>query len=833
MSAADWQRLERLFAAAAARPPGERTAFLDDACDGDAELHREIEALLAAEAGADADAFLAEAFVRPPDAWRPGTSAEPGAGETVGAYRLLAELGRGGMGVVFRARRDDGAFEREVAVKVLSGVASPEAARRLEIERQILASLDHPSIARLLDGGTTGGTTAKGSPYVVMELVEGDPIDVFCDTRGLGVEARIELFLRVSDAVAEAHRHLVVHRDLKPSNILVTGDGLPKLLDFGIAKPLDPESLGLGDGDATASWHRLLTPSYASPEQLRGDHVTTATDVYQLGIVLFRLLTGRSPHRLEGRRLDDVERLLESAEAPAPSRILRETAESARPPGVGAIDADLDAVLAKALRADPTARYASVEQFADDLRRRRDGLPVAARAGRMRYRTMKFVRRHWRPLAASAALLLLLTGFAVDRAVRTAELEHALERVRSESERAETVQSFVLDLLRLAEPGASRGETLTIVEALERSDDALARRFRSRPDLEALVRATLGRTYAGLDLLERAEAEHRRALELRREVFGATSTEAAASLADLAEVRLHSDPDEAEALSREALEIGRGNLAVAPRLFDLLVTRIQVLCWRRDYEVAAPLAEEALRIAERADLPRDAGLATAWASQGLILKAADDLNGAWEAYRRSLELFRKIEGEIYPAVADLENQLALLARRREGDAAAVAWHLRALETRRRLYPEGHWEIAQSLYHLAGLNRELGDFAAAEARLAEAIAIYAEDPDRGPAYGRTIDLSLHLAEVLLLAGRPAEAETVARRQLALLPEGIRTRPRQTPWTQSLLGGALAARGRPEEALPLLRESLCGLEEGYGEDDRRVHAARSWLAAATSP
>jgi serine/threonine protein kinase len=390
-----WLHIKALFAAAVEAPAAERSELLAREAQGDAALIAEVQSLLAAhERPGDLldgppDELKAQAFASFDDNRR--------VGERIGAYRIVGVLGVGGMGHVFKAVRDDDQYHAEVAIKLVrTDVSGPLAEQRFKTERQILAGLDHRNIARMLDGGRTRG----GSPYVVMELVNGEPIDRFCDARGLNVRERVQLFLQVCAAVSYAHQHLVIHRDLKPNNILVTADGSVKLLDFGIAKLLDADA-----GDETATQLRAMTLDYASPEQVSGGAVTTVSDVYSLGVVLYRLLTGQSPY---GARTNDAQRVAE---------ILSDTAPT-RPSLIGAhdrqrqreIDADLDNILLMALRKEPQSRYGSVEQFANDLRNYLSGLPVQARGNALSYRLAKFVRRRKMEIAAATIVTLSLIG---------------------------------------------------------------------------------------------------------------------------------------------------------------------------------------------------------------------------------------------------------------------------------------------------------------------------------------------------------------------------------------------------------------------------------------
>ncbi|HEY7504284.1 MAG TPA: protein kinase [Gemmatimonadales bacterium] len=394
MTSERFQRCEELFHAAVALPDEQRAVFLQQRCADDPDLRAEVERLLAAHTRAGD--FISSPAIASSRTW--SGADESWVGRLVGPYRVNREIGRGGMGAVYLAERADGQYRHRVALKVIKrGMDTEQVLARFRAERQILASLDHPNIARLLDGGST----EQGVPFFAMEYIEGEPIDAWCTGRELSVEDRLRLFLQVCGAVTYAHQNLVVHRDIKPLNILVTADGTPKLLDFGIAKVLHE---GADEMTSTVTGMRLLTPEYASPEQVEGRHATTVSDVYALGVVLYELLTGRSPYRTRSRApLDLVEAV--------------RTTDPERPSAVGGTEklrrrlrGDLDTILLTALRKEPSRRYQSVEQFAGDLRRHLEGLPVRARPDTFRYRAGKFIRRNRVPVAAAALLALALLG---------------------------------------------------------------------------------------------------------------------------------------------------------------------------------------------------------------------------------------------------------------------------------------------------------------------------------------------------------------------------------------------------------------------------------------
>ncbi|HET9513757.1 MAG TPA: protein kinase, partial [Gemmatimonadales bacterium] len=529
MSGVRWDRLQNLFHQALPLGPAQRAVLLERECQDDESLRTEVERLLAA---ADRGA----GFIEQPAIAHAGT--EPASdpvpiNRRIGPYRLMAELGRGGMGAVYLAQRDDGAFTQRVAIKLIKrGMDTDQVLARFRAERQILASLDHPNIARLLDGGTTD----DGLPYFAMEYIEGQPIDAFAGERHLTVEQRLALFLQVCDAVAYAHANGVVHRDIKPLNTLVTPGGVPKLLDFGIAKVLqdNPDEI-----TATVTGLRLLTPDYASPEQVEGRRATAASDVYSLGVVLYELLTGCSPYPLSSRTPQEVIAAVCTTEPDRPSAVVTHPGEgTGRPrragpptgPGSSASNArplsrrlrgDLDTIVLRALRKEPDRRYASVASLADDIRRHLDGRPVLARAEKLGYRAGKFARRHRTALITAALAVVsagVLTAIGLTVARPGAGTERAtlfanaaltprdrilvadfVDRIGDPTLTATVTEAFLIDLgqspvVRVLTPRQVRAS----LARMERSpdialDDSLARELAVREGVKAIVTGTLAR----------------------------------------------------------------------------------------------------------------------------------------------------------------------------------------------------------------------------------------------------------------------------------------------------------------------------------------------------
>jgi non-specific serine/threonine protein kinase/serine/threonine-protein kinase len=510
MDATRWRQLKTILEKALETAPGARSEYLLQACGSDADLRREVEDLLEFEEP-ETNLLEKSAFsILTEDA--PFTISKSFVGKQIGKYKIIAELGAGGMGAVFLAERADGTFRQKVALKLIRrAIFSDFILRRFVNERQILASLDHPNIAHLVDGGTT----EDDLPYFVMEYVRGENIIDFAKNRNLSTEERLDLFRKICAAVSFAHQNLVVHRDLKPSNILVTKDGTPKLLDFGIAKLLKTEN-----NNETATQHFVFTPEYASPEQIRGENLTTATDIYSLGVILYELLTETRPFAFDGKNLAGV---IKAATQAAPVRPSSANNQRSKIKGQKSLRGDLDTIILKALKKEPERRYSSVEQFAEDIRRHLKGLPVLARNDTLRYRTQKFIRRN--PLVVSAlliALTALVSGiFAVGYQARIANLEHAKAERRFNDVRR-LANSFIFEVNEKMEESPIRARELMVERAVEYLDNLAA-----EAEDDAELQAELASAYekigdvqnerfsSGTGNTTAALENHRKALQIR------------------------------------------------------------------------------------------------------------------------------------------------------------------------------------------------------------------------------------------------------------------------------------------------------------------------------
>jgi len=496
MIADRWQQVDSLLQRSSEMDPSERTAFLNEACGEDLELQSEVERLLA-----HADKTLG--FLKTPvaEAARELTLV----GRRIGSYVLLRVLGEGGMGRVFLAARADEQYQQFVAVKLMhAGLwQSQMMLQRFQRERQILANLSHPNIARLLDGGMT----PDGSPYLVMEYVGGTPIDEYCRKKRPSIKARLELFRKVCLAVEYAHKNLVVHRDIKPANVLVTEDGTPKLLDFGIAKLLDPDNEGQ-KLPKTRLTERLMTPEYASPEQLRGESITTATDVYGLGVLLYELLAGEQPFAEQTANPLEMVRQICEVDPRPPSAV------ALRSPDRESLRGDLDAITLKALQKDRSRRYGSPSELAADINRYLNNQPVLARPATAAYRARKYFQQHRIGVSMAAFVAVVLVSFAVAQSFE-------LRRTRRERERADRVTEFMTSMFRVSDPSEARGNEIRAREILDKASNNIATGLSKDPQLEAQMMHVMGTVYGSLGLYSRSETLLRQAAEIRKRVLGA------------------------------------------------------------------------------------------------------------------------------------------------------------------------------------------------------------------------------------------------------------------------------------------------------------------------
>ena len=863
MDAARWTQIQTLFDAALDRPPEKRETFLKEACGDDPDLLDEVRSLLAADANAHPllDSLALDAIALPDDLLPTGIL--PADGERVGPYRIVEPLGHGGMGAVFLAERADGGFNQQVALKLIrGGMASERIVRRFESERQILARLQHPNIARLLDGGLS----ADGQPYFAMEYVDGVPLDRYCDRHDGPVEERIRLVRDTCTAVQYAHRRLIVHRDLKPSNLLVTTGSEPdpdaaqvKLLDFGIAKMLSDDDPGAGDGALTRTGRAVMTPAYAAPEQVQHEPVTTATDVYALGVVLYELLAGRRPFDLTDRSPAEIERIV-STETPDPPSAV------APPDRRRVLRGDLDTICLKALRKEPERRYASAGQLAEDLQRFLDGRPVTARPDTAGYRIGKFLGRHRASVAVAAVVVCLIVGLV---GFYTAQLAEERDRARLEAATATQVSDFLQDLFAVADPGRSGGEDLSARTVLDQGAARIERDLAGQPRVQARMMQVMGEVYQSLGAFDAAAPLLERSLSLRRTGSDAAPGDVAAGLHSLAVFRQETgDYVAADSLYRAALALQRDAPdpdapAVAATLHDWGT----LLHREGNYDRADSLFQQALTLRTDHFGAEDPRTASTLNEQATLRFDQGDRAGAEPLYRRVLRLRQQAFDGDHPDVAMSLNNLAMVLRHQGRFDEARTHYEEALAMRRRLYDGPHPDVAHTLNHIARLYADQGDPAAAEPYAREAldmrISLFGEQhvevtasmgnlagilggqgrhDEQAAYYRRALEivratlgdthpyaaaLTYSLGAALHADGDGSAAETRYRESLTLHRELFPDGHVNTAYPLIRLGTLLVETGRAAEAEPLLREAVALRTDGLGADHWRVAVARSTL------
>ncbi len=804
----------------------------------------------------------------------------------IGPYRIVRQIGRGGMGAVYLAQRADTPDGPFLALKVLApGFDDDDVLRRFEQERHILATLDHSAIARHIDGGVTG----DGRSYFVMEYVDGQPVDTFCDNHRLTLEQRLRLFLEVARAVQYAHRSMVVHRDLKPSNILVTEAHHVKLLDFGIAKLIDQGAGAfprLHHSPLTRIGLRLMTPEYASPEQVRGGLVTTATDVYQLGVLLYELLSGYPPYRVDGCTQAEIERVICEHEPVAPStRVKRGDSGSSQTGDVstemlvshnrrlspGRLQArlrgDLDVIALKALRKEPERRYLSVDHLIQDIERHLEGHAISARKDTGFYRATKFVQRHRIGLGAGIAIFVLiamLIGFFVDRQIA----EH--EQTRREAERASQVVSFLEGLFDVAEPGRGSGRAISARELLDHGVEQITSDLELQPQLQATLQELLGDMYRKLGIYENARPLLEQALETRRKVQGDRHADVAASMNTCGRLYLEIGRyDDAVKLLREAISIQQSLLAVE----SLLGARIQanlaeVFVATGKLEEAEPFYQHALQILRNELGPRHQeiaktliGLSSLFWSEGrfeeaepLLLQALDILQEAGDCNNRLCAIALSDLGQLHALRGEYEQAEQLLLQgysvlekllgRNHPDTAIGLKAIARLKAERGLLDEAeplfeqvlrilqevhqgqHPDIGECLHDIGLLYWDRGEYDEAEKLLRQALDM--GEATLGADHPDVAAGLNSLGALYWRLGRLADAEAAYRRSIAIVEQALSHDHPHVAVVLVNLASVLAAQGNNGEATTVCERAVVINEQGLGSPQSDIIYSRAVLA-----
>jgi serine/threonine protein kinase len=811
-----WARVKQLFEAAADLSPNERASLLSDECEGDDALRREVESLL--QSDSQTDGFIEQPVLEIPREIFPEAPEEESlAGRQFGAYQIIREIGRGGLGAVYLAARADDEYRKEVAIKLVRrGLDTNDILRRFRNERQILAQLDHPNIARLIDGGTTD----EGLPYFVMDYVNGEPIGAYCDAHSLGTTERLNLFRKVCAAVTYAHQNLVIHRDLKPSNILVASDGEPKLLDFGIAKLLGQDEEALAQ---TMTTQRVMTPEYASPEQVKGEKITTASDVYSLGVLLYELLTGRRPYRLKTRTPDEISRAITSQEPERPSTAIAKGDGSSKFEIRNSrfLKGDLDNIVLMAMRKEPARRYTSVGQFSEDIRRHLAGLPVVARKDTVSYRTGKFVNRHWIGVAAATLIVLSLVGgiIATLIQVRTAHRERA---------KAEAISAFLQKTLHASDPSLNLSGQPTVKDILDDASKRLAtEELSDQPEVTAELQRIIGASYLALGQYDLAQQNLMAALQTQTRVYGEDGVETLKTGVLLASLWAGAKGDYAKAnkfylanLPRLRAEQKKGTVSA-----DYLGSALNGFALLRRAQGDSKEAESLLReqLALQPYLSPERRNATGIVRANLALTLADQgkFDEAIEIVREKIAALREKKQETTPEVAPNLTGLGSFLLE-NGRAAESLGNLREAEAiYRKIYNAANMQLGDNLRLQAQAFLALRQYPEAEAEINATLEIYRAGSS--PQYVNYATALMVQGMIYSQTERTAEAEK-------LLREAVRIRTENVPETHFLratangaLGEFLTAEARFPEAESFLLASYESLKKSQAENSPRTRLA----------
>jgi serine/threonine-protein kinase len=817
LSPTRWNRIQVLLGKCFELPEQQRKDFLKAACPGDVTLRAQVETLLRAHDRAPA--FLdgnALDFAEPllPAELAGNEPPSHRRDQRIGSYRLIAEIGRGGMGVVYRAERADGAFEHEVAIKLLAMSPGPGALERFQQEQQVLASLNHPNIARLYDGGMT----KRGQPYLVMEYVKGDPLLDYCDKHELGIEERLGFVRQIAAGLQHAHSNLVIHRDIKPSNILVTEEGRIKLLDFGIAKWLHAAATS----QLTRTGEQLLTPGFAAPEQLRQESITIATDVYQLGVVLYELLTGRHPFEQHGS-FYEMARIVCEEMPIRPSAVFSVGhSDYCDPPGERLdrprpqrpahlhkkLRGDLDAIVLKTLRKEAARRYPSMEALAADLRAYCEARPVAARRQSLCYHAGKFLRRHSFGIAAGTSLLALMIGYAITVTIQAHRVQNALDRAQVETHKAEQVSEFLVDLFKLSDPNVSGIETVTARELLEKGRQRVHTELTDVPGTQAQMSYVLGEIYYSLGAYEESVSLLEGALNTRRELTASHDPALADTLIRLGVSYSSMDRyDEALGLFEEALSIYESRDIETAEKGEALNAMGSVLRKQGDYTGALAYFEKAVELLHRVTDGRHYELAVALNNLAALQINLGDFAAAERNMRAAVALQETILGPEHSYFSVSLNNLATILARMERYDEAEPLHRRALSIQEAVLGPEHPYVAYTLLSLGKLMQGKRNLDVSEAYFRRALSIY--ELTQGRQSVAAANALSRLGEVLQDQLRYSEADAclseALQTDLAVLSDDHPRLGRDYMSLASLAhatGDAALAKERYEKALEIL-------------------------------
>ncbi len=812
-SCIDWDEVNALFERATSLPPEERHAFIDKETSNNPALRGELLSLLAFDVQQTVSPLsraVGSALVNVISDQRRMLL-----GRVIGNYKLVSILGEGGTGTVYLGERADNQYSARVAVKIVDHTAiQGNLGERFRAERQILANLNHPNIARLLDAGET----EDGQPYLIMECIEGEPVDEYCDRHSLDLRQRLELFSDICSAVQYAHQNLIVHRDIKPANILVTESGVPKLLDFGIAKLLDTGSSN-PKPDMTRMNDRLLTPEYASPEQILGSAITTASDVYSLGVVLYQLLCGLRPYKVPASASQlEMERSICISDPERPSSAVRRTPESPHFPREAiafarassperlarSLTGDLDAIVLRALRKEPQHRYTSIEQFTADIRRHLAHEPVQARQGTWIYYGQRFAKRHTAGVIAGAGFLVFLVGVAIVMSIQRQQIAHALERATQQGQRAETVSKFMMNVFSAADPFVNIGKEPTAKSLLEQAARRIQTDLGQQPAVRARLLEAIGGSYRRMGQPARAipylqeSVDIQRTLAVGSERLASALTELAIAQRETARYQ-ESDATFAEALHAMREAEGTKSEAHAQVLVDL--GRLEL--YRSHNDEAAKYLKTALQTMRELKGENDPEVGAILAELAHVLVWSNELEQAEQTARAAVQIYALVP-ETHPDRIMADSRLAqiLLYRNRHAEAAPI--FERVLAAQRSVYGSSTGAVADTLGNMAQLRIAQNNSAAAEELIREALAIYKDA--RSTDSARIGYLQTMLGTVLLKQDELLNAEDILRDTVALFERALPADHQYVASAEYYLGETLLRQQKLADAEAALSASM---------------------------
>ena len=830
MNIQNWKKIKSIFESAIELPNNQRNDFIEKECSGDNSIKKEVEGLLFAYE--NSGNFLEEseidlAFLRNDE------DDDSFIGMQFGAYKIERKIGTGGMAHVYLARRADNEFNQTAALKIIKrGMDTEEIIKRFKHERQTLANLDHQNIAKLIDGGTT----ERGLPFFLMEYIDGIPITEYCDHNKLSVDQRLELFIKVCSAVNYAHQNLIVHRDLKPSNILITGNGIPKLLDFGIAKLLSDEHSS-NTMPLTREGSKLMTIEYASPEQVKGGKITTASDIYSLGVLLYELLTGHLPHNFKNKFPHEIEKVITSVYPEKPSTIITKSSKTYNEDGelneVSAeeisklrssnveklkrrLSGDIDKIILMALKKEPERRYSSVQQLSEDISHYVEGRPVSAHIDSLWYRSNKFISRHKLGAAAFVIInLLLISGIAaVIWQANIAKMQR--DKATLEAAKSNQINKFLNEILSSVDP-SKEGKDVKVVEVLDKASKKIQTELQNQPEIESEIRTTLGITFQNLGLYDQGIIQLGRALQLKDSVFG-NNIETAMGFKNLALVyHYKGNLDTAKYLYEKSLEILRSivkppNAKFAEALNDYGTLQMDL----SKYDDAKNSFEESLKNYVKLYNKEHKDVASTYNNLALDFHYLNELDSAEKYYTTAYELNRKIFGDSSLSVTYNINNLAFVAQERGKYSAAESLFNTAYNLRKKVLGANHPEVTVIKYNLGCSLFFMSKYKESEELILEAINDWKQKLDKNHSYFG--DAYAFLGKVQNAEEKYDSAYQNLRHALQVRRKIFNEKNPLIVFTESELGKSLLGLKKYSEAENLLLSDLAKINDDKSYDKK---------------